>query len=186
MPLGASVRTWDIRLGKRQTVTCCFLGNWRYVRNTTSSCIQWEGLRVLNTSRALPSSSSTCVSPSSWKTHRRALGSRRDEWDVGLIPHQRQWPWPWSPFSEMTLEKMFKCSWRMLFAFSRKQLCVSGCLSRPGWCEDPTCHLYLCKVVFEQLVIRMHLWWELFSWAPLLSRSCAQKLAGFLIILTKY
>lgn len=124
--------------------------------------------------------------PLLWKIHRRALGSRRDEWEVGLIPHQRQWPWPWSPFLEMTLEKMFKCSWRMLFAFSRKQLCVSGCLSRPGWCEDPTCHLYLCKVVFEQLVIRMHLWWELFSWAPLLSRSCAQKLAGFLIILTKY
>ena len=48
-----------------------------YVRNTTSSCIQWEGLRVLNTSRALPSSSSTCVSPSSLKDTQESSGFQK-------------------------------------------------------------------------------------------------------------
>ena len=173
---------------RKKAVTCWFLENWQYIRNTTSSCIKWEGFRVLNTSRVLPSSSSTSVSPPFFERPTGELWvpeerSGKWAWYSISIP---QWPWPCSLLLEMTLEKMLKCCWRMLFTSTRNQLWVSQCLSRPGWCEDPTWHLYLCKVVFEQFVIRMHLRWKLFSWAPLPNPSCAQKLAGFLIILAKY
>lgn len=69
---------------RKKAVTCWFLENWQYIRNTTSSCITWEGFRVLNTSQVLPSSSSTCVSPPSLKDPQKSSGFQKRGVGSGL------------------------------------------------------------------------------------------------------
>ena len=90
---------------RKKAVTCWFLENWQYIRNTTSSCIKWEGFRVLNTSRVLPSSSSTSVSPPSLKDPQESSGFQKRGVGSGLDtpsafpsdpdPAAYFWKWPW-------------------------------------------------------------------------------------------
>lgn len=182
MPLGASVQTWDIRLGKRQTVTCCFLENWQYVRNTTSSCIKWEGFRVLNTSQALPSSFSTCVSPSSLKDPQESSGFQKRWVGSGLDTP--------SASVTLTLEPIFGND---LGEDVQVQLKDAFCLQQEAalcfWVPFQAWMMW--RPNLPPLPLQSGIWATCHQdafmvGAPLLSHSCAQKLASFLIILTKY